>query len=212
MEPVGLHSAGSSRHFCQWMPSAAGMFGSAKRRAQVGGPRRTAQSVTGRATLVRFFAVRIADLWRGRHAWCEEAQGPARVRRSIPGFTPMSDPGGCFGCTSPKRSQQDRTFPSHLTRKPLTRRVHQDSARSEFEYFSLERATDIAPLLKRLEATPARLPHWGRMLSRGLVVTYTNETQVRARSRSVLCHRDTACASWSESGGHPLQPTGRTRT
>jgi hypothetical protein len=45
------------------------------------------------------------------------------------------------------------------------------------EYFSLGAGTDIAPLLKGLEADACQAPHWGYMLSGEVVVTYTNGTE-----------------------------------
>ena len=44
------------------------------------------------------------------------------------------------------------------------------------EYFSLAAGTDIAPLLKGLEADSCQAPHWGYMLSGEVVVTYTDGT------------------------------------
>ena len=41
------------------------------------------------------------------------------------------------------------------------------------EYFSLGAGTDIASLLKGLKDDACHAPHWGYMLSGGLVVTYT---------------------------------------
>ena len=45
------------------------------------------------------------------------------------------------------------------------------------EYFSLGAGTDIAPLLKGLEADACQAPHWGYMLSGEVVVTYTNGSE-----------------------------------
>ena len=42
------------------------------------------------------------------------------------------------------------------------------------EYFSLGAGTDIAPLLKGLEADACQAPHWGYMISGEVVVTYTD--------------------------------------
>ncbi len=44
------------------------------------------------------------------------------------------------------------------------------------EYFSLGAGTDIAPLLKGLEADGCHAPHWGYVISGELVVTYTDGT------------------------------------
>jgi hypothetical protein len=42
------------------------------------------------------------------------------------------------------------------------------------EYFSLGAGTDIAPLLKGLEADACQAPHWGYMIRGEVVVTYTD--------------------------------------
>ncbi len=42
------------------------------------------------------------------------------------------------------------------------------------EYFSLGAGTDIAPLLKGLEADACQAPHWGYMICGQVVVTYTD--------------------------------------
>ena len=44
------------------------------------------------------------------------------------------------------------------------------------EYFSLGTGTDIAPLLAGLEGDACHAPHWGYVISGGLVVTYTDGT------------------------------------
>lgn len=47
------------------------------------------------------------------------------------------------------------------------------------EYFSLGAGTDIKPLLEGLEGDLCDAPHWGYMLSGGLVVTYADGTTDR---------------------------------
>jgi hypothetical protein len=42
------------------------------------------------------------------------------------------------------------------------------------EYFSLGAGTDIAPLLKGLDDDACQAPHWGYVISGGLVVDYTD--------------------------------------
>jgi hypothetical protein len=42
------------------------------------------------------------------------------------------------------------------------------------EYFSLGAGTDIAPLLQGLEDDACQAPHWGYVISGGLVVDYTD--------------------------------------
>lgn len=45
------------------------------------------------------------------------------------------------------------------------------------EYFSLGAGTDIAPLLQGLDDDLCQAPHWGYVISGGLVVTYTDGTE-----------------------------------
>jgi hypothetical protein len=42
------------------------------------------------------------------------------------------------------------------------------------EYFSLGAGTDIAPLLQGLDDDACQAPHWGYLISGGLVVDYTD--------------------------------------
>jgi hypothetical protein len=42
------------------------------------------------------------------------------------------------------------------------------------EYFSLGAGTDIAPLLQGLHGDACQAPHWGYMISGGVVVDYTD--------------------------------------
>ena len=42
------------------------------------------------------------------------------------------------------------------------------------EFFSLGAGTDIAPLLQGLEGDSCQAPHWGYMISGGVVVDYTD--------------------------------------
>ena len=42
------------------------------------------------------------------------------------------------------------------------------------EYFSLQKGTDIAPLLQGLESDMCQSPHWGYMLAGAVTVTYTS--------------------------------------
>ena len=42
------------------------------------------------------------------------------------------------------------------------------------EYFSLGAGTDIAPLLQGLDGDTCHAPHWGYVISGGVVVTYTD--------------------------------------
>jgi hypothetical protein len=44
------------------------------------------------------------------------------------------------------------------------------------EYFSLAAGTDIAPLLQGLDGDSCHAPHWGYVISGGLVVSYTDGT------------------------------------
>lgn len=44
------------------------------------------------------------------------------------------------------------------------------------EYFSLATGTDIAPLLEGLEGDACHAPHWGYVISGGVVVTYADGT------------------------------------
>lgn len=44
------------------------------------------------------------------------------------------------------------------------------------EYFSLGAGTDIAPLLQGLHDDACHAPHWGYVISGGLVVDYTDKT------------------------------------
>lgn len=50
------------------------------------------------------------------------------------------------------------------------------------EYFSLEKGTDIAPLLQGLEGDLCQAPHWGYLLEGELVVTYTDEATERVEA------------------------------
>lgn len=45
------------------------------------------------------------------------------------------------------------------------------------EYFSLGAGTDIAPLLQGLEGDTCDSPHWGYLISGGLVVSYADATE-----------------------------------
>ena len=45
------------------------------------------------------------------------------------------------------------------------------------EYFSLKRGTDIAPLLKGLEADLCQSPHWGYMLEGEVTLSYGDGTE-----------------------------------
>ncbi len=45
------------------------------------------------------------------------------------------------------------------------------------EYFSLAAGTDIAPLLLGLDDNACHAPHWGYVISGGLVVSYTDATE-----------------------------------
>ena len=45
------------------------------------------------------------------------------------------------------------------------------------EYFSLKKGTDIAPLLRGLEADLCQSPHWGYMIEGEVTVTYSNGTE-----------------------------------
>lgn len=45
------------------------------------------------------------------------------------------------------------------------------------EYFSLAAGTDIAPLLHGLDDNACHAPHWGYVISGGLVVSYTDATE-----------------------------------
>ena len=45
------------------------------------------------------------------------------------------------------------------------------------EYFSLAAGTDIAPLLHGLHNDLCQAPHWGYVISGGLIVTYTDGTE-----------------------------------
>ena len=44
------------------------------------------------------------------------------------------------------------------------------------EFFSLAAGTDIAPLLTGLDGDSCHAPHWGYMISGGLVVDYTDRS------------------------------------
>jgi hypothetical protein len=50
------------------------------------------------------------------------------------------------------------------------------------EYFSLGAGTDIAPLLQGLDDDACQAPHWGYMLSGGVVVSYTDGTEEQCRT------------------------------
>ena len=45
------------------------------------------------------------------------------------------------------------------------------------EYFSLQKGTDIAPLLKGLESDLCQSPHWGYMIEGEVTVTYSDATE-----------------------------------
>lgn len=45
------------------------------------------------------------------------------------------------------------------------------------EYFSLQKGTDIAPLLKGLESDLCQSPHWGYMIDGEVTVSYGNGTE-----------------------------------
>ncbi|MGH8019891.1 MAG: cupin domain-containing protein [Opitutaceae bacterium] len=50
------------------------------------------------------------------------------------------------------------------------------------EYFSLGAGTDIAPLLKGLEADLCQAPHWGYLLQGELTVTYADSSEEVVKS------------------------------
>jgi hypothetical protein len=54
------------------------------------------------------------------------------------------------------------------------------------EYFTLGAGTDIAPLLQGLADDACHAPHWGYMISGGLVVSYTDGTDETCRGGDIF--------------------------
>ena len=76
---------------------------------------------------------------------------------------------------------EEQTELEDLFFQPITPRVNFGDASGygamAGEYFSLKEGTDIAPLLKGLEADACQSPHWGYLIEGEVTVSYSNGTE-----------------------------------
>jgi len=106
-----------------------------------------------------------------------------------------------------------RTLPNsrqHIARQELNFGDATGYGRIAGEYFSLKEGTDIAPLLKGLEADLCQSPHWG-LKARSLTVrpkTCMSQNLEQASGRFLICcdapqrsqQEEVECGSVKESG------------